>query len=105
MVSVLGAFMYDIEFIGTKQQVNCNGLSRLPRPKQPADKPDEVEMFHAFVIETLPVSEQELRLQTRRDPVLSRVLELVEGGLQTAAKSTPTSSLMPNIAAKSQSTI
>ena len=37
-------------------------------------------MFHTSLIEALPVTEQELRLQTRRDPVLSRVLELVELG-------------------------
>ena len=37
-------------------------------------------MFHTSLIEALPVAEQELRLQPRRDPVLSRVLELVELG-------------------------
>ena len=80
----LGGFSYSIEFRGTKQHANCDGLSRLPRPQAPADKPDEVEMFHATVVEALPVTEKELRMQTRRDPVLSRVLELVQQGWQGA---------------------
>ena len=80
----LGAFAYSIEFRGTKQHANCDGLSRLPQPRAPVDKPDEVEMFHTTVIEALPVTEQELRMQTRRDPVLSRVLELVQWGWQEA---------------------
>ena len=85
----LGAFMCDIEFRGTKQQANCDGLSRLPQPWAPSDKSDEVEMFHASVTETLPVTEQELRLQTRRDPVLFRVLVLVEVGWQIATQVHP----------------
>ena len=36
------------------------------------------------VVEALPVTEQELRMQTQRDPVLSRVLELVQWGWQEA---------------------
>ena len=80
----LGAFSYQTEFRGTKQQANCDGLSHLPQPQAPAKKPDEVEMFHTSVVEALPVTDQELRMQTRRDPVLSRVLELVQSGWEGA---------------------
>ena len=78
----LGAFSYSIEFRGTRQHANCDGLSRLTQPSAPADKPDEVEIFHTTVVEALPVTEQELRMQTCRNPVLSRVLELVQSGWQ-----------------------
>ena len=78
----LGAFSYSIEFRGNKQHVSRDGLSRLPQLSAPADKLDEVEIFHTSVVEALPVTEQELRMQTRRDPVLSRVLELVQSGWQ-----------------------
>ena len=78
----LGAFSYSIKFRGTRQHANCDGLSRLPQPSAPTDKPDEVEIFHTTVVEALPDTEQELRMQTRRDPVLSRVLELVQSGWQ-----------------------
>ena len=44
------------------------------------DKPDEVEMFHMTVDETLPVTERELRRETHRDALLSRVVRLVESG-------------------------
>ena len=77
-----GAFSYSIEFGGTKQHANCDGLSRLPQPSALANKPDEVEIFHTTVVEALTVTEQELKMQTRRDPVLSGVLELVKSGWQ-----------------------
>ena len=76
--------MYQIEFRGTKQHANCDGLSRLPQPQAPAEKPDKVEMFHTSVVVALPVTEQELRTQTRRDPMLSCVLELVQSGWEGA---------------------
>ncbi|PFX22695.1 Retrovirus-related Pol polyprotein [Stylophora pistillata] len=78
----LGTFSYNIEFRGTKQHANCDGLSRLPQPSAPADKPDEVRVFHTTVVEALRVTEHDLRMQTRRDPVLSRFLELVQSGWQ-----------------------
>lgn len=71
-----------IEFQGTKQHANCDGLSRLPQPQKPADKPNEVEVFHTTVVEALPVTEQALRMHTQRDPVLSCALELVQLGWQ-----------------------
>ena len=58
----LGAFSCSIEFQGTNQHENCDGLSPLPQPSAPADKPDEVEIFYTTVVEALPVTEQELRM-------------------------------------------
>ena len=76
----LGAFAYQIEYRGSKQHANCDGLSRLPLRQVPEDKPDEVEMFHMTVGETLPVTERELRRETHRDALLSRIVRLVESG-------------------------
>ena len=70
----LGAFAYQIEYRGSKQHANCDGLSRLPLRQVPEDKPDEVEMFHMTVVETLPVTERELRRETHRDALLSLVV-------------------------------
>ena len=50
----------------------------------PDGKPDEVEMIHISVIKALPVTEQETRKQTHRDPILSRVLEVVQSGWREA---------------------
>ena len=78
----LVAFSYCIEFWGTTQHANCDSLSCLPHARAPDDKPDEVEMFHTAVGEALPVTEKELRKQTCRDWILSRVLELIQMGWQ-----------------------
>ena len=43
-------------------------------------KPDQVEMFHMTVVETLPVMERGLRREAHRDALLSRVVRLVESG-------------------------
>ena len=37
----LGAFAYQIEYRGSKQHANCDGLSRLPLRQVPEDKPDK----------------------------------------------------------------
>ena len=47
---------------------------------EPDDRPDEVDMIHISVVEALSVTEQETRKQTHRDPILSRVLEVVQSG-------------------------
>ena len=75
-------FSYSNGFRGTKQHANCDGLSGLPQPSAPTDKPDKLEIFHTTVLEALPVTEQELRMESRRDPVLSRFLVLVQSGWQ-----------------------
>ena len=80
----LGAFSYQIEFRGSKQHANFDGLSRLPLPQAPAENQDEVEMFHTSAVEALPVTDQELRMQTSRDPVLPRFLEFVQLGWEGA---------------------
>lgn len=41
-----------------------------------------MEVFHTTIAEALPVTEHKLRMQTRRDPILSSVLELVQSGWQ-----------------------
>ena len=78
----LGAFPCSIEFRGIRQHANYDGLSHLSQPSASTDEPDEVERFHSTVVDTLPVTEQKLKMQTRRDPALSRVLELVQSGWQ-----------------------
>ena len=50
----------------------------------PDDRLDEVERIHISVVEALSVTEQEPRKQTHRDPILSRVLEVVQSGWREA---------------------
>ena len=65
----------NIEYRGSKQHADCDGLPRLPFRQVPEDKPDEVEMFHMTVVETLPVTERELRRETHRHALVSRLAE------------------------------
>ena len=76
----LGAFSYTIQHRNTKQHANCDGLSRLPLTVTPPDKPDETEVHQLSVLETLPIKAKELKVYTRRDPVLAQVMELVQTG-------------------------
>ena len=76
----LGAFSYTIQYRNTKQHANCDGLSRLPLAVTPPDKPDETEVHQLSVLETLLVKDKEIKVHTRRDPVLTQVLELVQTG-------------------------
>ena len=78
----LGAFSYQIQYRGTKQHANCDGLSRLPLATSPKDEPDGVGVFQMGIVDSLPVTEKELRRETRRDPILSRVLTQVQCGWQ-----------------------
>lgn len=80
----LGAFSYGIEQRGTKQHANCDGLSRLPLVRAPEDKPDEVELFYVAVVDTLPVTEKDLRKVTSHNPLLSRVMQFVESDWEGA---------------------
>ena len=43
-------------------------LSPLPLAQAPEDRPDEVELYHVAVMDTLPVTEKDLHLETNRDP-------------------------------------
>ena len=49
----LGAFSYDIGYRGTKEHANCDGLSRLPLPK---DRVDSASCFYTTVINTLSLT-------------------------------------------------
>ena len=80
----LGAFSYKIGFRGTTQHANCDGLSRLPLAQAPEDRPDEVELYHVTVVDALPVTEKDLLRETNRDPLLARVVRLVESGWEGA---------------------
>ena len=49
------------------------------------DKPDESELYQMSLVESLPVTEKELRTNTRRDPILARVVESVQNGWKGGA--------------------
>ena len=78
---LLSAYSYDIEFRPTATQANADGLSRLPLPEtEPWEPPSEMNSFPILRMETMPVTATEIQWETRRDPVLSKVLMYVQAG-------------------------
>ncbi|XP_062405896.1 uncharacterized protein K02A2.6-like [Sardina pilchardus] len=77
----LGAHTYSIEYKGTLQHGNADGLSRLPlQPPPPENTKELVNMFHMAQVDPLPVTSEEIRLETGNDPILSRVYDLTLKG-------------------------
>ncbi|KAJ8346761.1 hypothetical protein SKAU_G00281620 [Synaphobranchus kaupii] len=80
----LGAYTYTIEFKGTKQHGNADGLSRLPHDSHPVeDTTDPAEAFHLTQLESLPVTRAQIQKETNRDPTVSKVYELTVNGWPT----------------------
>ncbi len=81
---ILSAYDFQIEYKPTKAHANADGLSRLPAasvssPSLETCRPD-LEVFNMRQMEALPVTSEQLRTATRRDPVLSRVVNYTKRG-------------------------
>ena len=61
-----------INYRSTKEHANCDDLPLQVRKK---DRQDPATVFELHQIDTVPVDNKQLKLQTQRDPVLSRVLD------------------------------
>ena len=81
---LLSAYSYDIEFRRTNEHSNTDGLSRLPLPVQPPSSTEAT--FVIGQIQALPVTVDCLVKATRKDPILSRVMQYV--GLLKLLKNT-----------------
>ena len=79
---ILSAYFYDIEFHSTKEHSNVDMLSRLPFERVYDDQPDtwELSVFNVSQLSMLPVSQNQLRNETKADPVLSQVLLFTKSG-------------------------
>ena len=79
---ILSAYFYDIEFRSTKEHSNVDMLSRLPFETVCDDQPDtwEPSVFNVSQLSMLPVSQNQLRNETKADPVLSQVLLFPKSG-------------------------
>ena len=76
----LSGHNYTIKYRNTKLHVAPDCLSRLPLPTVKNDSNDPVEMFHVDQLQALPVSSTQMRRETQRDIVLSKVyLYLLNG--------------------------
>ena len=74
---LLAAYRYEIEFRPTLQHGNADCLSRLPLSivSEPSQHDHEVHMLNMLQIQILPVNAEQIANATRKDLILSRVIE------------------------------
>ena len=78
---ILSSYQYTITYRPGKKIANADGLSRLPLPEAPSEVPYPGEVV--FLLQTLqssPITAEQIKHWTNRDPVLSRVRNLVSKG-------------------------
>ena len=75
---ILASYHYEVVFHRTSEHSNADGLSRLPAEK--AGTPEESDIFHFTHVNDLPVTARDIADATKKDPVLSKVLQLVKCG-------------------------
>ena len=72
---LLATYSYDIVYKSTKDHANADGLFRLPLPVTPTTEcQQESTVFNIGQIDTLPVTIKQLKVATRQDQVLRKVL-------------------------------
>ena len=78
----LAGHQYTIVYRKTADHGNADGLSRLPVPStlDQDDDDDAVNAFHLAQFEPLPVTAEQVRRETRRDPTLAAVYQAVQTG-------------------------
>ena len=77
---LLAAYNYDIEFRSTTAHGNADALSRLPLPEEGSRAPSETRLCNLWKIEALPVTSQQIKVATQRDPSLSKIKSYVLKG-------------------------
>jgi len=77
---LLSGYDYEIEYRDSKRHSNADCLSRLPLKVVEEGMEDVADMFSMIQMESLPVTSTDVRRETRRDPVLSKVLRASQDG-------------------------
>ena len=75
----LSNFQYDIQYRRSEDHCNADMLSRLPQSSNPSEKEEKTDVFFTYVND-LPVSAAEIAEETKKDPVLSKVLRFTLDG-------------------------
>jgi len=69
---ILQAYSYQVEYRPSTEHGNADALSRLPCNNPPLK--EEAELYFFSGLEELPVDAKDISRESRRDPVLARVL-------------------------------
>ena len=77
----LSMYEYTLQFKRSEDHANADALSRLPLPEHPESVPLPVEtIFLMECLDSSPVTASQIRLWTKRDPLLARVLKFTKEG-------------------------
>ncbi len=76
---LLAAHSYNIKYHKSDSHCNADDLSRLPLP---VTKPESntVDLFYCKEVEKAPVSAVQVKKETRNDPELSEVMDIIVEG-------------------------
>ena len=77
----LSGLNYTVKTRSTTAHANCDGLSRLPLPHTPSDKPDIEHIHNIQQLNAIPISAKDIAHYTRKDKTLSRVYTYVQTGM------------------------
>ena len=77
---LLSAYNYVLKYRPGVDHANCDGISRLPLPLDSEDVSTQVVSVQLLDVECCPVSEEEVRTMTRRDPIISKLLRVILQG-------------------------
>ena len=81
---LLSGYKYKMEYVPGIKQGHCDGLSRLPMSAGSPELPVPAETVHLMqFVDASPVTAENIRLLTARDPVLSAVLRYTREGWPT----------------------
>ena len=86
---LLSAYEYTLLFRGTAEHQNADALSRLPLPETLKNVPLPSELVLLLDhLKDSPVTDKDIRVWTRKDPTLSKVVEFSREDGQTARRRT-----------------
>ena len=92
---ILAAYTYTIEYIPTKEHGNADCLSRLPTETDPSfekyhSQQGIVNQIQEGKLASLPISAEEVKQATKKDPTLQNVVEMIRKGWPTKRKDVST---------------
>ncbi len=77
---ILKAYDYEIEYRRSSDHANADALSRLPCEQTSTGGTEEEMVFQISFLDELPISAKDIATETRKNPVLSKVLDLTLSG-------------------------
>ncbi|XP_064088507.1 uncharacterized protein K02A2.6-like [Macrobrachium nipponense] len=80
---ILAAYDYNIEYRPTSKMGNADALSRLPVDKAPEQYEESILLISAY---NLPITAKEIAQGTKKDPVLSKVVQSLITGRDICAE-------------------